>query len=63
MGSSFRCSRWSGVGAACTIPRAAVARADVLPAGTVELWPDASHLLSAEFPQRLAERLDEWWES
>ena len=44
-------------------PRAAVARADVLPAGTVELWPDASHLLSAEFPQRLAERLDEWWES
>ena len=52
-------------------PREAATRAAELPAATVELWPDASHLLHAEHPQRLAERLEElvttvealWWEN
>ena len=39
-------------------PRAAATRAAALPTATVELWPDASHVLNGEFPQRLAERLD-----
>ncbi len=42
-------------------PRAAAIRAGALPTGTVELWPDASHALHGEFPQRLAERLEEFF--
>ncbi len=41
-------------------PRAAATRAAALPTATVELWPDASHVLNSEFPQRLAERIDEF---
>ena len=38
--------------------RTAVARASTLPHGTVELWPDASHVVHGDFPQRFAERLE-----
>lgn len=32
-------------------------RAALLPHGTVEVWPDATHALPGEFPERVAERL------
>ncbi|OLM15869.1 MULTISPECIES: alpha/beta hydrolase [unclassified Pseudonocardia] len=32
-------------------------RAGLLPRGTVELWPDASHALPGEFPERVADRM------
>ncbi|ANY06601.1 alpha/beta fold hydrolase [Pseudonocardia sp. HH130630-07] len=32
-------------------------RAALLPRGTVEVWPDASHALPGEFPERVAERI------
>ncbi|PKB31812.1 alpha/beta fold hydrolase [Pseudonocardia alni] len=32
-------------------------RAALLPRGTVEVWPDATHALPGEFPDRVAERL------
>jgi pimeloyl-ACP methyl ester carboxylesterase len=38
-------------------PRRAAARARLLPNATVELWPDASHALNGEFPERIAERV------
>jgi pimeloyl-ACP methyl ester carboxylesterase len=37
-------------------PARAAARARLLPRARVELWPDASHALSGEFPQRVVER-------
>jgi pimeloyl-ACP methyl ester carboxylesterase len=37
-------------------PRAA-ARARLLPRAEVELWPDASHALTGEYPERVAERV------
>jgi pimeloyl-ACP methyl ester carboxylesterase len=38
-------------------PARAAARARLLPNATVELWPDASHALNGEFPERVAERV------
>lgn len=37
-------------------PHEAAERARLLPRGQVELWPDASHALNGEFPERIAER-------
>lgn len=38
-------------------PVRAAARARMLPNATVELWPDASHAINGEFPERVAERV------
>jgi pimeloyl-ACP methyl ester carboxylesterase len=38
-------------------PRQAAARAELVPNVRVELWPDASHALNGEFPDRVADRL------
>ena len=38
-------------------PARAAARARLIPGATVELWPDASHALNGEFPERIAERV------
>jgi pimeloyl-ACP methyl ester carboxylesterase len=38
-------------------PARAAARARLLPRARVELWPDASHALNGEFPDRIAQRV------
>ena len=38
-------------------PRRAARRARLLPDAQVELWPDASHALNGEFPDRIADRV------
>ncbi|WP_214408213.1 alpha/beta fold hydrolase [Pseudonocardia lacus] len=38
-------------------PAKAAARARLVPNATVELWPDASHALNGEFPDRVADRV------
>ncbi|MCO1657724.1 alpha/beta fold hydrolase [Pseudonocardia humida] len=38
-------------------PGRAAARAGLIPNATVELWPDASHALNGEFPDRVADRV------
>lgn len=39
-------------------PQKAAARARTLRAGTVEVWPEASHAISGEYPERIAERVE-----
>lgn len=38
-------------------PAKAAARAELVPGAAVELWPDASHALNGEFPDRVADRV------
>ena len=38
-------------------PAAAAVRAAVMPAGTVETWPDAGHAMNAQFPDRFNRRV------
>jgi pimeloyl-ACP methyl ester carboxylesterase len=38
-------------------PARAAARAELVPGATVQLWPDASHALNGEFPDRVADRV------
>jgi pimeloyl-ACP methyl ester carboxylesterase len=38
-------------------PVKAAARAELVPGARVELWPDASHALNGEFPDRVADRV------
>jgi pimeloyl-ACP methyl ester carboxylesterase len=38
-------------------PAKAAARAELVPGARVELWPDASHALNGEFPDRVADRV------
>ena len=43
-------------------PRRAAARARAtLPNGQVEVWPEASHAINGEFPERIARRAGEFW--
>ncbi|MCZ1006441.1 alpha/beta fold hydrolase [Streptomyces lydicus] len=39
-------------------PQKAASRARMLRAGTVEVWPEASHAISGEYPERIAERVE-----
>ncbi|WP_260635102.1 alpha/beta fold hydrolase [Streptomyces angustmyceticus] len=39
-------------------PHRAASRARTLPAATVEVWPGASHAISGEYPERIAERVE-----
>ncbi|MEU9111490.1 alpha/beta hydrolase [Streptomyces sp. NPDC048483] len=41
-------------------PDKAAARARTVPGGTVEVWPDASHAINGEFPERIADRVEEF---
>ncbi|MDV3127430.1 alpha/beta hydrolase [Mycobacterium sp. 21AC1] len=43
-------------------PARAVARArELLPRGQVELWPDASHAINGEYPDKIAQRAARFW--
>ncbi|HTM84675.1 MAG TPA: alpha/beta hydrolase [Mycobacterium sp.] len=45
-------------------PERAAARArELLPQGQVELWPDASHAINGEYPDEIAERAGQFWDS
>lgn len=42
--------------------RAAARARNLLPNGQIELWPDASHAINGEFPDRIAERAHQFWD-
>lgn len=41
--------------------RAAATARKLLPHGQIELWPDASHAITGEYPERIAERAAAFW--
>lgn len=41
--------------------RAAATARDLLPHGQIELWPEASHAINGEFPERITERTQRFW--
>lgn len=42
--------------------RAAARAKELLPNGRVEVWPDASHAINGEFPERIAETAGRFWD-
>ncbi|WP_082753621.1 alpha/beta fold hydrolase [Mycobacterium sp. NAZ190054] len=42
--------------------RAAEAARSLLPHGQVELWPQASHAINGEYPDRISERVHRFWD-
>lgn len=42
--------------------RAAARARSLLPDATVEVWPDASHAVNGEFPERIAETANRFWD-